>query len=79
MKGVEFALCDSKGKVLETLVTDSAGHAESKNYPIATFKNGQYKKDNHIYPERNKNNWMAISLMKPSIRFSLNMSMTVLL
>ena len=44
MKGVEFALCDSKGKVLETLVTDSAGHAESKNYPIATFKNGQYKK-----------------------------------
>ena len=39
MKGVEFALCDSKGKVLETLVTDSAGHAESKNYPIATFKN----------------------------------------
>ena len=44
MKGVEFALCDSKGKVLETLVTDSAGHAESKNYPIAIFKNGQYKK-----------------------------------
>lgn len=44
MKGVEFALCDSKGKVLETLVTDSAGHSESKNYPIATFKNGQYKK-----------------------------------
>ena len=44
MKGVEFALCDSKGKVLETLVTDSAGHAESKNYPVATFKNGQYKK-----------------------------------
>ena len=44
MKGVEFALCDGKGKVLETLVTDSAGHAESKNYPIATFKNGQYKK-----------------------------------
>ena len=37
-------LCDSKGKVLETLVTDSAGHAESKNYPVATFKNGQYKK-----------------------------------
>ena len=37
MKGVEFALCDSKGKVLETLVTDSAGHAESKNYPIGSF------------------------------------------
>lgn len=44
MKGVEFALCDSKGKVLETLVTDSAGHAESKEYPIATFKNGAYGK-----------------------------------
>lgn len=41
MKGVEFTLCDSKGKVLETLVIN---HAESKNYPIATFKNGQYKK-----------------------------------
>ena len=34
----------AKVKFLETLVTDSAGHAESKNYPIATFKNGQYKK-----------------------------------
>ena len=34
MKGVEFALCDSKGKVLETLVTDSAGHAESGEYPL---------------------------------------------
>lgn len=44
MKGVEFALCDSKGNVLETLVTDSAGHAESKTYPIATFKDGTYKK-----------------------------------
>ena len=44
MKGVEFALCDSKGKVLETLVTDSAGHAESGEYPIATFKDGKYGK-----------------------------------
>ena len=43
MKGVEFALCDSKGKVLETLVTDSAGHAESGEYPIASFKDGKYK------------------------------------
>ena len=78
MKGVEFALCDSKGKVLETLVTDSAGHAESKNYPIATFKNGQYKKA-ITYILKETKHWMAISLMKPSIRFSLNMSMTVLL
>ena len=45
MKGVEFALCDSKGKVLETLVTDSAGHAESGEYPIATFKDGRYGKE----------------------------------
>lgn len=44
MKGVEFALCDSEGNVLETLVTDSAGHAESKTYPIATFKAGTYEK-----------------------------------
>ena len=42
LKGVEFELCDSKGKVLETLKTDAAGHAESKLYEIATFKNGKY-------------------------------------
>ena len=29
---------DSKGKVLETLKTDAAGHAESKLYEIATFR-----------------------------------------
>lgn len=45
MKGVEFALCNSKGKVLETLVTDSAGHAESGSYPIATFKDGKYENE----------------------------------
>lgn len=44
MKGVEFILYDSKGKALETLVTDSAGHAESKEYPIAVFKDGTYEK-----------------------------------
>ncbi|MCB7508474.1 LPXTG cell wall anchor domain-containing protein [Blautia sp. MSK20_18] len=42
LKGVEFELRDSKGKVLETLRTDAAGHAESKLYEIATFKNGKY-------------------------------------
>ncbi|WP_418215434.1 SpaA isopeptide-forming pilin-related protein [Blautia sp.] len=42
LKGVEFELHDSKGKVLETLKTDAAGHAESKLYEIATFKNGKY-------------------------------------
>ena len=42
LKGVEFELRDSKGKVLESLKTDAAGHAESKLYEIATFKNGKY-------------------------------------
>lgn len=42
LKGVEFTVYDSKGKELEVLVTDSAGHAESKEYPIATFKDGKY-------------------------------------
>ena len=42
LKGVEFELRDSKGKVLETLKTDAAGHAESKLYEIASFKNGKY-------------------------------------
>ena len=42
LKGVEFELRDSKGKVLETLKTDAAGHAESKLYESATFKNGKY-------------------------------------
>jgi LPXTG-motif cell wall-anchored protein len=44
LKGVEFTLYDSEGKELETLVTDSTGHAESKEYPIATFKDGKYDK-----------------------------------
>ena len=42
LKGVEFELRDSKGKVLETLKTDAACHAESRLYEIATFKNGKY-------------------------------------
>ena len=42
LKGVEFELRDSKGKVLESLKTDAAGHAESKLYEIASFKNGKY-------------------------------------
>ena len=42
LKGVEFELRDSKGKVLETLKTDAAGHAESRLYEIATFKNCKY-------------------------------------
>ncbi|MDO4647005.1 MAG: SpaA isopeptide-forming pilin-related protein [Eubacteriales bacterium] len=42
LKGVEFELRDSNGKVLEKLVTDAAGHAESGLYEIATYKNGEY-------------------------------------
>ena len=42
MKGVEFELRDSDGKVLEKLVTDAAGHAESGLYEIATYKNGEF-------------------------------------
>ena len=39
---MEFELRDSKGKVLEKLVTDAAGHAESGLYEIATYKNGEF-------------------------------------
>lgn len=42
LKGVEFELRDSDGKVLERLVTDAAGHAESGLYEIATYKNGEF-------------------------------------
>ena len=42
LKGVEYELRDSKGKVLEKLVTDAAGHAESDLYEIATYKNGKF-------------------------------------
>ncbi len=34
MKGVEFELRDSKGKLLERLVTDRKGRAESQEYPV---------------------------------------------
>lgn len=37
MKGVEFALCDSKGKVLETLVTDSAWPCRIKELSDCDF------------------------------------------
>lgn len=42
MAGVEFELRDEKGKVLETLVTDASGRAESSLYEIATYKKGAY-------------------------------------
>lgn len=49
LKGVEFELRDSQGKVLEKLVTDGDGKAESSLYEIASFKNGEFKKELKYY------------------------------
>ena len=49
LKGVEFELRDSKGKVLETLKTDAAGHAESSLYEIAGYKDGKYAGEKKYY------------------------------
>lgn len=45
IKGVEFELRNKEGIVIEKLVTDKNGHAESKELPIATFKDGYYQRD----------------------------------
>lgn len=45
LKGVEFELRDESGKTLEKLVTDAAGHAESQEYEIATYKGGKFAKE----------------------------------
>ena len=42
LAGVEFELRDSDGKVLETLITDDNGYAESKLYEISAFKDGVF-------------------------------------
>lgn len=47
--GVEFEIRDKDGKVIETLVTDKNGHAESKELPIATFKDGNFEADIKYY------------------------------
>ncbi len=44
LAGVEFELRDGKGRALETLKTDAAGHAESGLYEIASYKGGVYDK-----------------------------------
>ena len=49
LKGVEFELRDSKGKVLETLRTDAAGHAESSLYEIADYKDGKFAGEKKYY------------------------------
>ena len=43
--GVEFEIRDKDGKVIETLVTDKNGYAESKELPIAVFKDGNFVED----------------------------------
>ena len=49
LKGVEFELRDSKGKVLETLKTDAAGHAESGLYETADYKDGKFAGEKKYY------------------------------
>lgn len=49
LKGVEFELRDSKGKVLETLKTDAAGHVESSLYEIADYKDGKFAGEKKYY------------------------------
>lgn len=43
--GVIFEIRDKDGNVIETLVTDKNGNAESKDLPIAVFKEGKYQED----------------------------------
>lgn len=40
-----YYIRDKDGKVIETLVTDKNGHAESKELPIAVFKDGNFVED----------------------------------
>lgn len=47
--GVEFEIRDKDGKVIETLVTDKGGHAESKELTIAVFKDGNFVEDMKYY------------------------------
>lgn len=42
---VTFEIRDKDGNVIETLVTDKNGNTESKELPIAVFKNGKYQED----------------------------------
>lgn len=42
LAGAKFEIRDKDGNVIETIVTDKKGHAESKELPIATFKDGKF-------------------------------------
>lgn len=48
--GVEFGIRDKDGKVIETVVTDKDGHAESKELPICIYnEDGSFKEDIHYF------------------------------
>ncbi len=47
--GVEFEIRDKDGKVIETLVSDKNGHAESGELDIAMFKDGEFVEDIKYY------------------------------
>ena len=48
--GVEFEIRDKDGNVIEKLVTDKNGHAESKELPICIYnEDGTYKEDIHYF------------------------------
>ena len=48
--GVEFEIRDKDGKVIEKLVTDKKGHAESKELPICIYnEDGSFKEDIHYF------------------------------
>lgn len=47
--GVEFEIRDKDGNVIETLVTDKNGHAESGKLPIGVFKDGAFVEDIKYY------------------------------
>lgn len=49
IEGVEFEIRDAQGNVIETLVTDKDGHAESKELAIGIYENGAYKEDMKYY------------------------------
>lgn len=48
--GVEFEIRDQDGNVIDKLVTDKNGHAESKELPICIYnEDGTYKEDIHYF------------------------------
>lgn len=49
IEGVEFEIRDKDGKVIEFLVTDKNGHAESRELPIAVFMDGNFVEDIKYY------------------------------